>query len=447
MFLCFSFQSEPALRKCEDLFSIDYRIIELDNINGSLSPRYPSRIFIPDNEHSHVAPVLLYNNVPNYVKFSPKIYSKDTINEDEIDSNKIREYISFAKYARCRQRFVVPVIIYKGKYICRSATTSVRPEVYVRKVLDYAYDYYYGESDPPNSTADNPSSNSPGENSEETDDSPLFSYEEVIKNDINLLRSFKVGTIVDLMVETRKQKFYLTVSTSEKADLETQYREFTLLSLPYPGCEFFTKFRGNDYTAEDLHYDWQHQFNNAELSVPEDSTAKSIDVNWEQYKNWDLVYMTQTYMKAILKTIQDEDKGVLIHCISGWDRTPLFISLVRLSLWADGLIHKSLDYKQITYLTCAYDWYLFGHQLPDRLSNGEDILYFCFHVLKYITDDQYSLDYRKRTKTMSSGSNGATSKATETHCEENGDGEDDYDNHYDHILDHAHHDNNLNEYE
>ena len=28
------------------------------------------------------------------------------------------------------------------------------------------------------------------------------------------------------------------------------------------------------------------------------------------------------------------DGGILVHCISGWDRTPLFISLLRLSLWA-----------------------------------------------------------------------------------------------------------------
>lgn len=29
-----------------------------------------------------------------------------------------------------------------------------------------------------------------------------------------------------------------------------------------------------------------------------------------------------------------DDGGLLVHCISGWDRTPLFISLLRLSLWA-----------------------------------------------------------------------------------------------------------------
>lgn len=26
--------------------------------------------------------------------------------------------------------------------------------------------------------------------------------------------------------------------------------------------------------------------------------------------------------------------SILVHCISGWDRTPLFISLLRLTLWA-----------------------------------------------------------------------------------------------------------------
>ena len=26
--------------------------------------------------------------------------------------------------------------------------------------------------------------------------------------------------------------------------------------------------------------------------------------------------------------------GLLVHCISGWDRTPLFVSLIRMSLWA-----------------------------------------------------------------------------------------------------------------
>ena len=77
-------------------------------------------------------------------------------------------------------------------------------------------------------------------------------------------------------------------------------------------------------------------------------------------QSWDLVVLTQNYMKLILHYIKEGDSGMLIHCISGWDRTPLFISLVRLSLWADGLVHHNLGPVDIIYLTIAYDWYLFG---------------------------------------------------------------------------------------
>ena len=45
----------------------------------------------------------------------------------------------------------------------------------------------------------------------------------------------------------------------------------------------------------------------------------------------------------------------------GWDRTPLFVSLLRLTLWADGEIHRSLTAAQILYFTIAYDWMLFGY--------------------------------------------------------------------------------------
>ena len=55
-----------------------------------------------------------------------------------------------------------------------------------------------------------------------------------------------------------------------------------------------------------------------------------------------------------------DEHGILVHCISGWDRTPMFISLLRLSLWADGRIHQSLTVDEMLYLTLAYDWYLFG---------------------------------------------------------------------------------------
>lgn len=93
-----------------------------------------------------------------------------------------------------------------------------------------------------------------------------------------------------------------------------------------------------------------------------------------------------------------DENGLLIHCISGWDRTPLFVSLMRLTLWAvgspfciytltcpkDGEIHQSLSALEILYLTISYDWLLFGHLLKNRLGRGEEIFLFCFDFLQVI---------------------------------------------------------------
>ncbi|XP_023172524.2 myotubularin-related protein 14 [Drosophila hydei] len=450
-------------KKCEFLFKLDYSLIELDNSNGLLSPRYPGRILIPEYEHGHMAKTLIpsnglggggggssgttttatplngsansncsngsSNNAANagvgiqaFVTFANPLQTpqhpqqqsmpqvphqqsqQNTIYEDQYDIQRIRELVTMAKYARCRQRFAVPVIMYRGKYICRSATLSVMPETYGRKVVDYAYDCLSGNYAAPNGE----------ENEADTTDESLinhindqaqsqFSYDEVIKSDIQLLNTLNVSTIVDLMVENRKIKYFMAVSSSEKADPNKHYKSFNLLSLPYPGCEFFKKFRDNNYMAKNLHYNWKQSFNDANINIPNLGPAADIDIIWPEYRDWDLVTITQNYLRATLKYIQEDNSGLLIHCISGWDRTPLFVSLVRLSLWADGLIHQSLNALQMAYFTLAYDWYLFGHQLPDRLKRGEDIMFFCFHVLKFITDEEFSIvEHRKRTKTSSS---------------------------------------------
>jgi len=69
------------------------------------------------------------------------------------------------------------------------------------------------------------------------------------------------------------------------------------------------------------------------------------------FQDWDLVVLSQNYLKLLLGYLRDRDRGLLIHCISGWDRTPLFVSLLRLSLWADGAIHKSLDADQVSIIS------------------------------------------------------------------------------------------------
>ncbi len=220
-------------------------------------------------------------------------------------------------------------------------------------------------------------------------------FGKVRNQDIKLLKALNVETIIDLMVEKKKVKFGMNVTSSEKVDKEKRYSDFTLISLPYPGCEFFKAFRENDYQALDLFFNWQQAHVDAIIGVPEDSISAQLRINWDQYKSWDLINLTQNYLKLILRYLNDSSSSMLIHCISGWDRTPLFISLLRISLWADGLIHQSLNALQMLYFTIAYDWMLFGHDLHDRLAKGEEIFYFCFCFLKNIHEEEFSMNKRQ----------------------------------------------------
>lgn len=112
------------------------------------------------------------------------------------------------------------------------------------------------------------------------------------------------------------------------------------------------------------------------------------------YKSITVFYLI--ICRKLFARLQAHSTSLLVHCISGWDRTPLFVSMIRLSLWADGVVHKNLNAHEILYLTIGYDWFLFGHQLPSRLYKGEDIFYFCFYMLKHITRNKYSCVGRRR---------------------------------------------------
>uniref|UniRef100_A0A3Q2DAR9 Myotubularin related protein 14 n=1 Tax=Cyprinodon variegatus TaxID=28743 RepID=A0A3Q2DAR9_CYPVA len=105
-------------------------------------------------------------------------------------------------------------------------------------------------------------------------------------------------------------------------------------------------------------------------------------------KSWDLVEQTQNYLKLLLHIINsDDDSGLLVHCISGWDRTPLFVSLLRLSLWAVSPSSAPPS-----------------HMLPDRLSKGEEIFFFCFNFLKHIVSEKFSAVRKQRPFWLFSGS-------------------------------------------
>ncbi|XP_077983103.1 phosphatidylinositol-3,5-bisphosphate 3-phosphatase MTMR14-like [Glandiceps talaboti] len=360
---------EIVERRCLHLFAKDYKYSVIHNSSGELCNHYPSKLILLE----YALPV---GHPPDHV-------------ESLYDLPKIQDLITKSRFARCRSRFVMPVILYEGKHICRSSTLSSGAEIYGRS----GYDYFFtgGNGVPQDEVPDSDNDSLPNPSS--GSDWQLF--DRIRGQDIKLLKTLSVSYICDLMMEQKKVKFGMNVTSSEKADKEHRYSDFSLLSLPYPGCEFFRDYKDNSYIGEGLVFDWGQGFVDANLLIPQRCQMEKLGIDWTKYRSWDLVTITQNYLKLLLHLLRDEEKsGLLVHCISGWDRTPLFVSILRLSLWADGKIHQSLSAIEILYLTIAYDWLLFGHHLSDRLVKGEEIFFFCFNFLKDIVSDEYSVNHQ-----------------------------------------------------
>uniref|UniRef100_A0A8C1Y8A6 Myotubularin-related protein 14 n=1 Tax=Cyprinus carpio TaxID=7962 RepID=A0A8C1Y8A6_CYPCA len=314
-----------------ELFDRDYKYSIIHNTNGDVCGHYPRKIVFLEYESSD-------NNKESF--------------ESTLQISRLQDLVNRSKMARCRGRFVCPVILYNGKHVCRSSTLAGWGELYGRTGYNYIFS---GGSDDTFGDAEEVLED---DCAVRNNDSQLF--DKVRGSDIKLLKYLSVRYICDLMVENKKVKFGLNVTSSEKVDKAQRYADFTLLSVPYPGCEFFREYKDRDYTAEGLVFNWNQDYVDAPLTIPACFT-KNLNINWSEYQSWDLVQQTQNYLKLLLHIINsDDENGLLVHCISGWDRTPLFVSLLRLSLWADGAIHASLEPSEILYLTIAYDWFLFG---------------------------------------------------------------------------------------
>lgn len=119
----------------------DYNVIEIPNLAGELCSHYPSRLIIPESE---LRPET-NDNFGDQLGAQARAYNLQ----------KLKETIPKARYARCRSRFPVPVLLYKGKLISRAATISGSPEIYGRSSLDYLL---YGY--PTETTTDDGESNS-----------------------------------------------------------------------------------------------------------------------------------------------------------------------------------------------------------------------------------------------------------------------------------------------
>ncbi|XP_076822667.1 uncharacterized protein LOC143469024 [Clavelina lepadiformis] len=406
---------------CLELFERDNVCLTLNNTKGSLCSTYPAHLIVP---------------VEQKIPGECDVY----VNGGHQDSDTMLELVKKGRFARTRGRFPVPVMLFRGKFICRSSTLARSPEMYTRIGFQYFMNsetpaeeqngHQNGLSGKQSMNGIDLDSNHVNGVSNENEAAVVYTKsssshpmqrsmvmgESVSKKqkllqtsmnganqntewlvdkmrnaDIDVLHSLRVNVICDLMVEKKKLKFGMHVTSSEKVDRLNRYSDFNLVGIPYPGCEFFADYSLNHYTGIGLKFDWTQQFVDAELLISDDF-KKLCDVKWNEYEHWDLVTLTQNYLILLLNCLLSRSSsGMLLHCISGWDRTPLFVSLLRLSLWADGLIHQSLNAEEIVYLTLAYDWLLFSHQFADRIDKSEEIMHFCFDFLKYIVSEDFSL--------------------------------------------------------
>lgn len=184
------------MQRCLLLTDLDYDHSVINNNGGDLSAHYPSHLIILNNEK------LSKSQKTNSMDTSPPVQSNnrttDTIYEyNASDLNKLKEMIKSARYARCRSRFPLPVILYKNKFVCRSATLSGGPEIYGRSGLAYLFE----------SSTDGTSEVEDQDDQSDLGDWQLFN--KVRNQDIKLLKTLNVGNIIDFMVEKKKVKFGL----------------------------------------------------------------------------------------------------------------------------------------------------------------------------------------------------------------------------------------------
>ncbi|KAL6041583.1 Myotubularin-related protein 14 [Balamuthia mandrillaris] len=287
--------------RCNALFARDYEVHLLSNPRGELCDSYPVELIIPQQE--------LFVPQPTVVN----------------EGRNMEDLFVEACWARSRSRFPVPVLIFNNRNICRSGALAEAAEIGIRSKAVL----------------------------------PVKTKEKLRFRgmDAEVLRKLSVTHICDLMVDHKMKVMGVTTATSEHLSAEIYANDFTLVHIPYPGVDLYKTWSIGGYNTQGLCANWNKM--SVQISVP----SQFSFVEWRQCTSWGMITLTQNYLKTMLSILvnpRTEDKGLLVHCVSGWDRTPLWISLLRLSLWADGVVHHSLSAEEMLYLTVGYDWLLFG---------------------------------------------------------------------------------------
>lgn len=189
------------MQRCILLADMDYQHSVINNNEGDLSAHYPSHLMILEYEKSK------FPNKCDTPSSLPR--TTETIYESMCDPIRLKELIKSARFARCRSRFPLPVILYNGRYICRSSTLSGGPEIYGRSGLDYLFACSEAGTVVDESYKENTDDGCSRESFDNDCPAVKNQFDKVRKKDIKLLKTLKVGHIIDFMVENKKVKFLM----------------------------------------------------------------------------------------------------------------------------------------------------------------------------------------------------------------------------------------------
>lgn len=184
------------MQRCMLLAAFDYEYSTIDNSGGELCAHYPSYLIILEHDK--------FRNSKTCDIPMPSPYMMESTYGNIYLRNKLLKLMTHSRFARCRSRFPVPVILYKGRHVCRSSTLSSGPEMFGRAGLDFLL----------SSVASGSTSSVQPVTQEESlpkEESKLIDLKNKVRNhDIELLKTLNVGTIVDFMVEKKKVKYGMT---------------------------------------------------------------------------------------------------------------------------------------------------------------------------------------------------------------------------------------------
>eukprot|EP01090_Pellita_catalonica_P000973 TRINITY_DN10706_c0_g2_i1.p1 TRINITY_DN10706_c0_g2~~TRINITY_DN10706_c0_g2_i1.p1 ORF type:complete len:321 (-),score=51.89 TRINITY_DN10706_c0_g2_i1:192-1070(-) len=226
--------------------------------------------------------------------------------------------------------------------------------------------------------------------------------------DGDLLKTLKIRYIFDLMNEVTYISKGISLCSSEaSSDDFVKNSNIHVLQMPYPGVEFFQSvnesnffsdtFSKNSSSFKDIPADrkgnlipsWeaaQRQFAMESVFSAVRHDFNDTDVDFKDLPKWSIFELTLRYFSIFQHLVREvlQGEACLIHCVSGWDRTPFWVGIMRLYLWSTGKILTKLNAKEVVYLVVGYDWLLFGHNLMGRLKHGQDIFSFFIFFARYL---------------------------------------------------------------